>query len=487
MKYVVPSKKSLMWKILKHYLIIIILVVIFLVFSLLFFYRTNSQNAMYLSQMLEMQDFTNEISLMYDNTQNYYYNQSLDYRIAYNNSYQKAFGTINNLAKQYNDNTYIYSDMLAILDSYNSDGLQIMAFLDAKPDLKLNYQKNIVALERLKSYLQNQSSLAIGALVTESQQYSYSTLSTYGKTNIIAYITIFFFTLLCIIFAYNISMHIATPIRQLSVKFYEAAGGTSTTSEYRPNKVDEIDILSDSYNSMVEKLKQSQDAMLQKTEMEFQLQKETLDRIKMENLLKESELKFLQMQINPHFLFNTLNSTCSLAQIEGANATGEMISSLSNLLRHTLTTVNQLVSLSTEIEIVENYLFIQKMRFGHRLNYVIDISDDCRTHMVPSMIIQPLVENAIIHGLETQPGGGCVSIIARYIDTKLLVIVKDNGCGMTSEILNHINNSPDENDEDNRQSIGVTNVKKRLQMLYNESPIKVESVLGQGTSVHILI
>lgn len=483
-----PRKKRLMWRILKHYLVIIIALSLVLVYSQHFFYEINTTNATHLSRMMEMQHFTHYVADMYDNVQNYYNNPSFDYYSAFTDGYQDAHTIIDSLYHEYKDSdTYIYRDIRAILDTYYEEGYAIIEALDNDLEQRFYLRTKMISLERLKVYLHQHAYLGIESLLAESQEHSYSTLSALQTTSVLLNAAIIFFILLCIVFAYNISKHIATPVHQLSIKFQEVANGNLEIRENKIKNDDEINILINSFNSMVEKLKQSQSAIIQKAEMELQLQKEHMHNIEMENLLKESELKFLHMQINPHFLYNTLNSICSLSQIEGAETTSDMINSLSTLLRYTLNTVNEMVPMSSEIEIAKNYLFIQKTRFGPRLDYTLNIDDDCMNHQVPSMILQPLVENAIIHGLETLPGGGNVSISAHYVNDKLEIMVQDNGIGMSEETLQRLRDPYDDSLHDARRGIGITNVQKRLILMYSSNPMEITSSFGKGTRIRIVL
>ena len=164
-----------------------------------------------------------------------------------------------------------------------------------------------------------------------------------------------------------------------------------------------------------------------------------------------------------------------------------MISSLSVLLRYTLNTVNEKLPLSSEIKIIENYLFIQKTRFGQRLNYRLDIDDDCMNIQIPSMILQPLVENSIIHGLESSENGGNIYISAHLKQQKLEIMVRDDGIGIPSDVLERLNHPDTADDHGNRYSIGISNLQKRLKIMYNENRIEITSAIGKGTCIRILL
>lgn len=483
-----PQHKTFMWRILKHYLIIIIALSLVVISAQYFFYKISRTSAANLSRMQEMQELNHYVSDMYENVQNYFNNSSADYLNGFSDNYEHAYAIADRLYEQYkSSDVYIYRDIRAVLESYYENGQELLRAIDTYRETTFYLRADLMALERLKNYLHQQAYLGIENMLTESQEYAHSALTVLHTANNLLNIAILLFISLCIIFAYNISKQIATPIHQLSIQFQKVAAGNLQIRASKIKSDDEINLLIDAFNDMVEKLQKSQDALIQKQEMELKLQKEYLNTVKMEALLKESELKFLHMQINPHFLFNTLNSILSLAQIEEAETTSEMITSLSTLLRYTLNTVNEKLPLASEIKIIENYLFIQKTRFGSRLNYELDIDNDCLNRLVPSMILQPLVENAIIHGLETSPNGGSIYISAHCLDNALEIIVRDDGIGMIPDVLNRLNNPYDNSPSNTYRGIGIANVQKRLQLMYNESRMEITSTVGKGTCVHILL
>ena len=176
----------------------------------------------------------------------------------------------------------------------------------------------------------------------------------------------------------------------------------------------------------------------------------------LEARLAKARLQALRMQINPHFLFNTLNSIAALVYINPRGA-DEMLGDLSELLRRSLESMEeQEVSLAQELEFIKGYLSIEQKRFGERLQVEQRVPDELMKALVPALILQPLVENAIRHGIEPQRGPGLVSIAAKQEDRHLRLTVRDNGRGWPGADLN---NSA-------RRGIGLANIQARLQGLY---------------------
>ena len=218
--------------------------------------------------------------------------------------------------------------------------------------------------------------------------------------------------------------------------------------------------------------------------------KETLLKLNLGELEKEYEackLKALQAQINPHFLFNVLNSISALAIIEEAPKTQEVIFNLSNMLRYTLKKADKVVSIEEELNYIESYLALQKVRFGDRLNYEIDVSDNVKNHKIPFMSIQTFVENSIVHGLEGKEEGGIINIFSKEDEDSYTLCIKDNGTGITENILNGLKDELEYRYGKDLDKIGINNVNKRMAKYYGDDyKIEIESKVREGTLVKII-
>lgn len=198
-------------------------------------------------------------------------------------------------------------------------------------------------------------------------------------------------------------------------------------------------------------------------------------------LLSRSELKALQAQINPHFLFNAINTIVSLTRTQPDDARRLLIH-LGNFFRNNLQEGLDEVDLSKEIEHINSYVEIEKARFGDKLQIIYDIPDDIECRL-PPLILQPLVENAIKHGVLGKIEGGKVEIIASEGDEEIKLVVKDNGVGIPKDKLDHL---LDENE--NRDSIGLINVNERLKNKYGHRyGLNIESEVNKGTIAIIII
>ena len=178
----------------------------------------------------------------------------------------------------------------------------------------------------------------------------------------------------------------------------------------------------------------------------------------LEARLTSAKLQALRMQINPHFLFNTLNSIATLVYVN-PRAADEMLGDLSELLRRSLDSMEeQEIPLAQELEFIGAYLSIEQKRFGERLRVEQSVPDELRQALVPALMLQPLVENAIRHGIEPRRGPGLISIEAKQEDKHLHLIVRDNGRGLPGADLNG----------SARRGVGLANTQARLQGLYGQ-------------------
>ncbi len=218
-----------------------------------------------------------------------------------------------------------------------------------------------------------------------------------------------------------------------------------------------------------------------------ELLKETKEKMKFQQLAKDAQIKSIQSQINPHFLFNTLNTISGMALMENCDITADLIYALSDILRYSIKNSEDMVKISTEIDTIEKYLFIQSVRYNDKISYDLKISEEVLNYKIPAMTLQPLIENAIIHGLEPKNGPGKITIYGNIASDKLAIIkIEDNGVGISSDKLNMIMNNI--NSSNKLESIGIKLVQDRLLYYFgSEFSIKISSIPYVGTTVYIKI
>jgi len=195
--------------------------------------------------------------------------------------------------------------------------------------------------------------------------------------------------------------------------------------------------------------------------------------------LLNARMEALQNQINPHFLFNTLNSVSSLVRFDPDTAR-EMIIKLASILRRLLNSTDAFVPLREEMEFIDNYLDIEVVRFGRdKLRVVKELDASSLDIMIPSMLLQPLVENSIKHGLSSRIDGGSIFLRSRMEDAKVIIEVEDDGVGMEPGAMAESSSGT---------GIGMANVAERLKVLYSDAArMTIDSGKGKGTLVRIFL
>ncbi|MBL4952969.1 histidine kinase [Neobacillus sp. OS1-32] len=288
--------------------------------------------------------------------------------------------------------------------------------------------------------------------------------------------------ILCTLLAIIISGGITKPIQRLSLAAQEISAGQFSGADIKVSTNDELKLLTETFNEMRKNIRR--------------LVKEIKDKSELDKLLKELELKSLQNQINPHFLFNTLNTIAKMAYLENAHETTKLIESVSVLLRYNFVHLEQPTTLEDEISFVKEYFTIQRTRFSDRIVFEMNIDESCLKQPIPRMTLQPIIENAFIHGIENHEEGARLAISIYKKENQVYIDVIDNGAGMdedTRQRLLHLSESRPENNEKSVHSsgsyssgIGVKNVIKRLEIFFREKEmVEIESKLGKGTLFRI--
>lgn len=259
-------------------------------------------------------------------------------------------------------------------------------------------------------------------------------------------------------------------------EMHRAATGDFTVTAALDGR-DEIAELHDDLISMIRDIQELMDRVVQE-----QVQKEQLN-----TRQKEVEFKMLASQINPHFLYNTLETIRMQARVNGQPEIEELTKMLAKLMRRNIQATDSLQPLRAELQLVEYYLKIQDYRFHDRIRYEIITDERARQEelFVMPLLIQPFVENAYAHGLESKESGGLIKIRVE-LRTHLWITVEDNGCGMEKERLEEVRNSLNDFDNLDRTHIGICNVNQRIRIRYGDHyGVTIESTAGEGTSVTI--
>ncbi len=270
--------------------------------------------------------------------------------------------------------------------------------------------------------------------------------------------------------ALYLSDSISKPIRKLKEKMKKVGKGDFTVTNSYESK-NELGVLDNNFNNMVIQVQQ----LIQKV-YEEQL------------LLQKAELKSLRMQINPHFLYNTLESINWMSRAKGVPEIGKMVKALGDLMRTSISG-DDFVEVEEEINNISNYLTIQKFRYGDKFDVVISIEPEILKVKVPKLIIQPIVENSIVHGIEDKDGNGRIEITGINDDGKAVIQVRDNGVGITESLVASLLSEKKLTDhEEDHVKIGLRNVDRRIKLYYGDGyGLHIESSPEWGTNVKIIL
>ena len=268
---------------------------------------------------------------------------------------------------------------------------------------------------------------------------------------------------LAMIFSFLFSRSIARPIASLAMRMDRVDRSNLQTRPVK-SKITEFAQLENSYNVMIDQIRM----LLEQTREE-------------QKKLSEAERKALESQMNPHFLFNTLNTIKALARINNQEEIYTITVKLGKLLRSTIDSHESEATLADSIALIDSYLTIQKLRYGEKLVTSIHLDPTCAHIKTPKLVIQPLVENAIIHGLEPKVGNWFLAVRVEAVGRQIQITIEDNGVGFDRTTLPR-----DLNELANSTHVGVYNVYRRLSLAYqNELEFSIDSTVGKGTIVRI--
>ena len=293
------------------------------------------------------------------------------------------------------------------------------------------------------------------------------------RWQIFSVILIFSAVTFSVIAAWSLSRSIYTPIKKL-----HDVTTTITKNDLQAlmtsDNVDEITELGMSFNIMIGKIKELLDS-----------------KIKEQENLKKAELRALQAQINPHFLYNTLDTIIWMAESKKTDQVVKIVSALSDFFRISLSKGMDWITIGEEMELIRSYLTIQKMRYHDILDFNIDVDEDVAENTILKLILQPLVENALYHGIKNKRQGGTISVRARRNGKdEVLLEVEDNGIGFTPERLAQLRAGLENGSGDiyPESGFGIGNVNRRIQLYYGKTyGLSIQSEYTVGTCVTLLI
>lgn len=440
-----------------------------------------------------LNDLKNNVNLMMTELEQYLTTASSENLLNYYNYYNKLKEQTAQISttKEYDYDKLLLKDIKYMLDELMLESDK--AITAKRGRISSKYISHFQRSEEISNYIKLYDNMLLDSqLKTGSKKYE----NTNKRMNIISYVNAIIiiatiFVNICI--ALISTFRLMKPITQLSRSAEKIAEGDFNIELVQTQTGDETDVLASAFIKMVKSIKEYINELKQHVEVEKRLKEQEVQNLKMQSLLKEAELKFLQSQINPHFLFNTLNAASQLAMIEGADKSSEFIENIAQLFRYNLKNIEELVPLREEVEYVNNYMNILEKRFGSRISFFSHIDEDTLDLKIPRITIQPILENAYIHGLQDLEKGGVIELNIRSFPNHLIIEIMDNGKGMDENCIQSII-SPEGDNKAVRghiTGIGLNNVIERLQILFNISNkqdlIDIESKIGHGTKVILKI
>ncbi len=272
-----------------------------------------------------------------------------------------------------------------------------------------------------------------------------------------------------VIFVFRFAKKLLGPIEHLTADVREIQKKFRPQQSFLPiEEKDETQVLLAAFHEMVATIEAQIQELEKKAILEQKLKEEEISKLEIQAKLDRTQLKMLQSRVNPHFLFNVLNLIGEFAFLENAERTEDVIIRTRDYLRYSLANLDKVVTVKKELDHVRDYFMIQKLRFGKRLEFEVHAEEVCLDALVPAMILQPLAENSMIHGIGPLTKGGSIWIDVRKEKEQICCIVEDNGCGIEEEKLLEIQKRiSEESSYDDTQGIGLVNVIWRMRVYFH--------------------
>jgi two-component system sensor histidine kinase YesM len=362
-----------------------------------------------------------------------------------------------------------YNDIIykSGIDDFDSISSKLLSKWNASADPSLEYNDdNTILINTFKSSTTNWSYITL----TDVQALT----SNAKKMNGFIIIIGLFGYVLAILLSYVLSKRMVIPMKRLQVSMKNIERNEFRT-EISVENTDEIGQLTVTFNHMVSRIRELINSVYKANIKE-----------------KEAQISALQAQINPHFLYNTLDTVNAMAMVEDNEEISRMIVALGEMFKYVTNQTDKIVTIKEEMEHLDNYITIQNYRFGDRIRITSDISEDIQQHNIIRLTLQPLVENAIQHGLEPIAEGGSIRLFAIKEPNAIRINIQDDGKGIPLDKLRAIQSrllyNIQDIEEDNGKGIGLLNVNERLKLYFGEEfGLYINSEYGKGTILSIVI
>lgn len=275
------------------------------------------------------------------------------------------------------------------------------------------------------------------------------------------------------------------PLKELSLAANKVAEGDLEVDQLPVMTNDEIGVVTYAFNEMLQNIRLYIEQIRQNMEQESAMKEREL---MMENHLKDAQLKYLQAQINPHFLFNTLNAGAQLAMLEGADKTYTYVQNVADFFRYSIKSKEE-TTLEDELVQVEHYIYILNVRFSGDIHFKMEVEDSCKSIAMPGMILQPIVENSVNYGIRDIDWEGRIELSAIKEKEYVCISIRDNGIGMSQEKIDKIMSGQLKKDDISKNSngVGLDNVMERLRMFYDREDVMEITSVGENMGTEVAI
>lgn len=358
-------------------------------------------------------------------------------------------------------------------------------FLDAA--YSYNYKMNLLA-ELVSKYLESLINLNAN---WGTERFSRLTKQT-ERIEYLAYSLAVVIGLLSIVFCINFSLGITQPLEQMVKNAKKIGDGDFCVREVSADSGDEMQIIAGVFNRMSRNIHDLFNEIQQKATLEHELKEEKMRNLEIENLLRETEIQILQSQVNPHFLFNTLNAISQVAILEEANETGDLIQAVARLLRYNLRSLDRPVTVMDEVNHIKEYIYIMGVRYGDKVDCKLNYSGSLNKFLIPCMTLQPIIENAYLHGIaDLTEYQGKIRIELSLGEGRLQIDISDNGVGISQAKLAKVLKgeqikTASFKKQGKTSGLGLANIRKRLELFYQQNDLFfISSRPKQGTQVSL--
>lgn len=373
----------------------------------------------------------------------------------------------------------------AIRNSYPVYKDKVMALFREDKETS-EYMINLYTAYEMREYIENYGSALLNQAVAEGNRVAQEKQPLLKG---IVFLTLLLGVVLIYLvdqLAMRLDKALVEPIVMLAEASRKIARNEFLTEPIYVKNKDELGELVSAFNKMNVASAEYIATLNEKQKVQEMLHEEALQRLAIQKQFERTRFQLLKSQIHPHFLFNTLNIIAGMADIEEALVTEKMIKALSYLFRYNLKTNESIVLLKNEVKLINDYMYLQQIRFGERVQFEMDCRVDVETVQVPTFVLQPLVENAVIHGLSKQQKGGKIRIQILQKQERLRIVVVDSGRGIEKTRLLAIQKGLQTEDEQD-EGIGILNIWRRIQSMYGAATFSIRSKERVGTMVTIEI